>query len=52
MGNFDKWNSFASYVEDFHYFGVHESRRPQGESGWKEGVDRHLILEVALTVDK
>ena len=52
MGNFDKWNSLASCVEDFRCFGVHGSRHPQGESGWKEEVDRHLSLEVVLTVDK
>lgn len=52
MGNFDKWNSLAPCVEDFHCFGVHRSRHPQGESGWKEEVDRQLSLEVALTVDK
>jgi len=52
MGNFETWNSLAPCVEDFHCSGVHGSRYPQGEWGWKEEVDRHLSLEVALTVDK
>jgi len=52
MGNFETWNSLAPCVEDFHCSGVHGSRHPQGEWEWKEEVDRHLSLEVALTVDK
>jgi hypothetical protein len=52
MGNFDNCNSPAPSVEDFHFFGVQGSRHPQGESGWKEEIDRHLSLEVSLTVDK
>jgi hypothetical protein len=52
MGTFDNWNALAPCVEDFYCFGIHGSRYPQGESGWKKEVDRHFSLEVPLTVDK